>query len=426
MRAQKQMGTSMTLKEMTARQVQAITAPGLHRVAPQLYLSIKPTANATRSWVLRLTVNGRATWRGLGSCRHLSLADAKAKAMRMRADIHTGDFDSSPRKRAKPVPTFGEIAEQYISDNESGWRYSRAGLAWRSSLSMHVSALMKMPVNAITPVDVKNAIHKVWIERPQTAKKLRGRIERILESARVHGHRTGSNPATWGGQLSHMLPKLSTEGTKHYRAVPLVEIPELAVGLVALGSISAKALLFTILCPVRTGDTRKAVWSEFDLPGRAWNMPAGRTKSKRPFRIPLADAAIALLTELPRDSEYVFPGKDGKPLSNMAMLQCLRGIKGMGLTVHGMRSSFKDWSLENEFHEELSEVALDHRVGDKTRNAYARTDLWVARQKLMAAWSAFVMQNVGSKGRLRPVAFHNIAQKLLDLAPLNRCRGEAT
>ena len=382
----------MPSKELTVKQVQAIAKPGMHRVAPQLYLLIKPPPRLSRTWALRLTVNGRATWRGLGSCASVTLADAKAKAMKMRADIHHGDFDPSQPKRKGSAPTFAEIADIYIADNESGWRWPRAGQSWRNSLHVHASALSRMPVNTITAGHVKDAIHKVWLAKPQTAKKVRGRIQRVLDMARVQGHRDGPNPATWQGGLSHMLPKLSTDGAKHLAAIPVAEIPGLATRLVELDSLSSKALLFTLLCAVRTGDTIGAKWSEIDLAGRAWNIPKGRTKSKRPFRVPLTDAAASLLAALPRNGEYVFARATGKPLSNMAMLQCLRGIKGMGATVHGtVRSCFKDWCSENSHPDQLSEMALDHLVGDATRNAYARSDLWLARQELMAAWSEFVM-----------------------------------
>jgi len=378
-------------KELTLRQIEAITAPGLHRIAPQLYLSIKPPPGSYRTWALRLTVNGKATWRGLGSCNLVKLDDAKAKAMKMRLAIYNKEFDATP-KRKGAAPTFAQVAERYVTDNASKWRWPRAAQAFRSSLALHAAALMKRPVDTITALHVKNAIHKVWIDHPATAKKVRARIEHVLGAARVSDYRTGPNPAIWRGELSYLLPPLSREGEQHHKAMPLDEIPALAARLIELDSRSSKAVLLTLLCAVRSGDTRGAKWSEIDLPNRVWNIPKGRTKAKRPFRVPLSEAAASLLSALPRDGgEYVFPNKRGKPFSDMALLECIRGIKGHGMTVHGLRSSFKDWSREHNYPEEHSELALDHVFGDRTRNAYARSDLFDARKKLLAAWDNFVM-----------------------------------
>jgi integrase len=254
-----------------------------------------------------------------------------------------------------------------------------------------------MLLRDITSLDVKKALlgtasaPGVWLTHPPTAKKIRGRVERILDAARVAGHRAGPNPAIWKGQLSHALPPLSTANEKHHAALPVEDVPSLAVELARRDNLSAKALLFTMLCACRTGDTIGATWAEIDLDAKVWSIPKGRTKAGRPFRIPLADHTATMLKALPRNGECVFAKSNGRPLSNMAMLQLMRGIRGMGATVHGLRSSFKDFSTDRGFADDVSEAALDHLGSDKVRAAYARSDLFNQRRTLMDAWAAHAL-----------------------------------
>ena len=350
----------MAGKELTASQVRAITAPGKHRVAANLFLFI---ADGRRSWMFRGTRNGKAIWRGLGATRLVPLGEAKAAALKMRLEMYH-DRLPSRRVREQACPTFEDMAAKYIAAHASGWRDRKAEATWRNSLKRHAGKLAKLPVDTIAARDVAAALKAVWHGSPSTAKKVRGRIETILDYARAAGYRSGDNPAAWKGQLEHLLSPLSTR-VKHHEAVAVDDIPAFAAELMARRSVSAKALLFTLLTACRTGDTIGATWSEIDPDARLWSMPEGRTKAGRPFRIPLSEPAIAILEALPRREGYLFSaGTAGKPLSNMAMLKLMRDLRGHGSTVHGLRSSFRDWASEAGQRDEVVELALDHRRGD--------------------------------------------------------------
>jgi integrase len=307
----------------------------------------------------------------------------------MRLDLHHGRLPDR-RVRAKACPTFEDMASEYIAAHESGWRDRRAAETWRNSLKQHAGKLAKLPVDAIEARDVAGALKAVWHASPSTAKKVRGRVETVLDYARAMGHRNADNPAVWKGQLEHLLPPLSTK-VKHFEAPPVADIPVLAAELGTRKSISAKALLFTLLTACRTGDCIGASWSEIDMESKLWSMGEGRTKAGRAFRIPLSEQAVSLLADLPRRDGYLFSaGTAGRPLSNMAMLNLMRDLRGMGATVHGLRSSFRDWASEAAQRDEVVEQALDHRRGDAVYTAYARLDLLDARRELMEAWAAFV------------------------------------
>jgi integrase len=306
----------------------------------------------------------------------------------MRLDLHHGRLPDR-RVRAKACPTFEDMASDYIAAHVVHLRDRKAVATWQNSLKQHAGKLASHPVDTIEAKDVAAALKAVWHDSPSTAKKVRGRVETILDFARAAGHRSGENPATWKGQLEHLLPPLSTK-VRHHDAVPVAEIPVLAAALMARTSISAKALLFTLLTACRTGDTIGATWTEIDLGGKLWSMPEGRTKAGRAFRIPLSDAAVAILEALPRRDGYLFSaGTAGRPLSNMAMLKLMRDLRGHGSTVHGLRSSFRDWASETAQRDEAVEIALDHRRGDAVYSAYARSDLLEARRTLMEAWAQF-------------------------------------
>jgi integrase len=375
------------MPDLSARQITALSAPGWHRIARNLYLRIGPG----RSYVFRATHKGRQIWRGLGPAEIIPLATAKARALQMRIGLYEGNAPARRARGHSSAPTFAAMRDAYIKSHRAGWRDRKAAATWESSLATHAAKLSRRRVDEIDSTDIADGIRKVWIENPSTAKKVRGRIESILDYARAAGHRSGPNPAIWKGALSHLLPPLSTATAKHHSAIPVAEIPAFAAELAARDSTSAKALLFTLLCACRTGDTIGATWSEIDLDSKAWNMPAGRTKAGRPFRIPLSDHAAELLASLPRDGAFVFPSKRGGPLSNMAMLEMMRGIRGRGATVHGLRSSFRDWVSETGRPDDAAEIALDHAGRDAVRAAYARSDLWESRRVLMADWANFAM-----------------------------------
>jgi integrase len=339
--------------------------------------------------MFRGTRNGRPVWRGLGSTRIVPLGNAKAAALQMRLELHHGRLPSR-RVREQACPTFEDMAAKYIAEHIVRLRDRKAVATWQNSLKQHAGKLAKLAVDSIAARDVAAALKAVWHGSPSTAKKVRGRVETVLDYARAMGHRNVDNPAVWKGQLEHLLPPLSTK-VKHHEAVAVDDIPSLAAALGRRKSISAKALLFTLLTACRTGDCIGATWTEIDLEAKLWSMPEGRTKAGRPFRIPLSDAAVAILAALPRRDGHLFSaGTAGRPLSNMAMLKLMRDLRGMGATVHGLRSSFRDWASETAQRDEVVEMALDHRRGDAVYTAYARSDLIDARRELMESWAQYV------------------------------------
>jgi len=253
-------------------------------------------------------------------------------------------------------------------------------------------AINDLPVAAIDTGLVLKVLEPIWTTTPETASRIRGRIEAVLDWAKVRGYRDGENPARWRGHLKQALPARSrlTRG-RHHDTVPYVEMPEFMTELRGRAGVSARALEFTILTAARTGDVIGARWSEIDLQAKLWTIPAGRMKASKEHRVPLSDPALEVLSALPRESEFVFVGvRAGRPMSNSNMLELVRRMRGMGATAHGFRSSFKDWVTETTaYPNELSEIALAHAVTDQTEAAYRRGDMMEKRRRLMADWARY-------------------------------------
>jgi integrase len=391
----------MPARPLSASEVAALDKPGVHRVDRGLYLQIRPRPSASdpdagvRSWLLRYQINKRTRWMGLGSASQLSLTQARRKAFKLQQLIVDGidplAAKQAEKKAAAKVPTFAECAEAYVEAHRAGWRNPKHVAQWESTLKTYAAPVIgDLPVSDVTVDHVVRILQPIWTAKPETAGRLRGRIERVLDWARARGYREGDNPARWQGALSHLLPPLSRVQTiKHHDAVPYAEVPALVAELRSRPSTSAQALAFTVLTAARTGEVIGATWSEIDLDAAVWTIPAQRMKAGRAHRVPLSDAAVALLRSLPRAGEFVFTGaRAGRPLSNMAMLQLVRGIRGQGATVHGLRSSFRDWAAERtSFPREVVEAALAHVVGDRTEAAYLRTEFIEQRRQLMQAWA---------------------------------------
>jgi integrase len=281
-------------------------------------------------------------------------------------------------KEARERLTFKDAAEQFLSVHEAGWRNDKHRKQWRNSLKVHAFPILgERPVAAIDQALINGAVSSIWATTPETARRVRDRIERICQWVK-----DGMPLPTRNGKVKRSHPALSWQ-----------EMPAFMVELRQRGSVSARALEFTILTAARTGETIGARWSEMDLDQKIWTVPAARMKSHRPHRVPLSAAVIEILKTLPTEkgNPFVFiGGREGQPLSNMAMLQLLRGVKGDGLTVHGFRSAFKDWAAEaTSAPNMVSEAALAHVVGDKTEAAYRRGDLFAKRAKLMAEWARY-------------------------------------
>ena len=398
------------------RQVKALKTDGLHACGEGLYLQIKGTA---RTWVFRYQSDGKRRDMGLGSAIEVSLKEAREAVDAAKRSIREGIDPVDARRAERPtIPTFGAFADELIETLAKGFRNEKHRTQWATTLgkvpydlskvridadvhSRHVAALTALRAKKIDEVstgDVLAVLTPIWSLANETASRVRGRIEKVLDAAKVKGLRTGENPAAWRGHLVNVLPKRQKLQRGHHRALPYAEIPGFVADLRARDAIAARALEFTILTAVRTSETLKMPWSEIDLVEGVWNVPAPRTKAGRDHRIPLSSRAVEILREVAElrttgePNEHVFPGqKVGHPLSSMSMLMLLRRM-GMNeaATVHGFRSTLRDWAGDaTEFARETAEAALSHAVGDATERAYRRGDALAKRRMLMDAWAAY-------------------------------------
>jgi integrase len=391
----------MAKRALTAAQVSALDKHGVHWIAPSLYMQIRP--QGTRSWLFRFGRNGQNQWLGMGAVADKPLSVARDEAAELRAKVRRGVDIMAERGSAvaatgevsgKKVPTFAECATQYIKDHRAGWKNEKHIDQWESTIRTYANPVMgKLPVDKVTVDHVLKVLKPIWVEKAETASRLRGRIDKVLGWATAMGYRSGDNPAAWTGALGHLLPPISkVQKIEHHKALPYKEVPAMMSELKDNDSISAKALMFTILTAARTGETTGAVWPEFDLSNKLWVLPPERMKANREHRVPLPDVLIKLINGLPRDGKYVFPGMRKNGLSNMAMLMLLRGMRGDGLTVHGFRSAFSTWAREQtDYPREIVEACLAHASGDAVELSYRRTDFLDKRRALMKSWAEFCL-----------------------------------
>jgi integrase len=377
-------------------QIERYKGPGKLSDGGGLYLIAG--RNGSRTWVFRYMRQGKAVELGLGASLAVPVAAARTVAAELRAVLAGGgnpklhreqQRQQQARERAKAV-TFKAAAERYINANRTGWRNAKHGQQWASSLTTYVYPVFGTdPVGDVTASAVLKVLTPLWSTKPETASRLRGRIEAVLDFAKVHGWREGENPARWKGGLAMTLPaRNKVRRVKHHAALPYSDIPELMKGLERMDGLGPLGLRFLILTAARTGEVIFAGWDEVDLAKGVWTVPAERMKAAREHRVPLNAEAVAILEALPRTGEWIFPGmKPGKPLSNMSLLQTLKRMKRDDLTAHGFRSSFRDWAAEmTNFPREVIEASLAHTIGSKVEAAYLRSDLFDKRRLLMAAW----------------------------------------
>ena len=407
------------IERLTALRVEAKLAPGMYADGAGLYLRVTP--EGTRHWVLRYMLDRRPRWMGLGSLSLYGLAEARRRALAARLKRHDG-IDPIEARRAERIRqrleaakaiTFKECAEKYIASNQAGWRNEKHKYQWDQTLKQFVyPKIGSVPVQAVDTTFILKVLEPIWTKKPETASRVRQRIENILDSAKARGYRDGDNPARWRGHLDKILPARSrVRDVEHLAALPYAELPNFLANLRAREAIAARALEFLILTAARTGEVIGARWSEIDLLHKTWTVPAARMKAHREHRVPLSVRALALLREMEaaRESDdanaYVFPGsRRGKPLSNMAFLMLLRRMNLKNLTVHGFRASFKTWSSEcTSFQNEIAEAALAHIIGDKVEQAYRRGDLFEKRRQLMDAWAKYCEQPAPA-GKLIPIS----------------------
>ncbi|MCE4223455.1 integrase arm-type DNA-binding domain-containing protein [Methylobacterium sp. C25] len=386
------------VNRLSARRVQTLTERGRHADGGGLYLVVDD-AGAKR-WVLLYRIDGRRREMGLGSVISVSLARAREVAAEAREQIAGGvdpiEARRTPPKQAAPaVITFGSAAESFMNDRESVWRNAQHRWQWRQTLEHQTDGMWDLPVSDVGTDEVLKALRPIWHVKPETARRLRGRIERVLDAARAAGQRTGDNPARWRGHLEAILPRAKRLSRGHHPAMPWAEVPEFVSSLRQRPAVTARALEFIILTASRSGEVRGMRWPEVDPIGALWTVPDERMKMKRPHRVPLPAAALAILAERAlearTDDDLVFASPTGGMLSDMAFEALLRRAEKDAVTTHGFRSSFRDWAADETDHpREVIEAALAHLVGDETERAYRRGDALEKRRLLMDHWAAFV------------------------------------
>jgi integrase len=383
---------------LTAQMVKQTKEPGYYGDGGGLVLRV--TDNGVKGWLYRYKASGKVREMGLGPVRLAEARESAREARRLRrAGIDPIDAKHARKAAAKldaaKAVTFAECATAYIEAHRAVWTNPKHAGQWVTTLATYANPVFgSLPVAAVDTALVVKVLDPIWSTKPETASRLRGRIESVLDFATVRGYRTGENPARWKGHLKEALPATSkVRRVKHHAALPYVSVPTFMSELRARGGVGAQALEFCILTASRSGEALGARWDEIDMPAAVWTIPAERMKARVEHRLPLSGAALAVLrlAEGQKVNEVVFSGKKpGLPLSDMATPWILESMGYSDITTHGFRSSFRDWAAERTtFQREVIEVALAHAVGDKTERAYARGDLFEKRRALMDEWARY-------------------------------------
>lgn len=389
------------LNRLTARKIAALATPGRHADGGGLYLVIDDAGS--KRWVFLYRLNGKRREMGLGGLSKVPLATAREKAEAARHAVGRGldPIEAANGKAAPPaIPTFAECAASYMRDHQASWRNPKHRAQWQQTLDDYCGPINQLPVDKVTTAGVLDCLRPIWSEKPETASRVRGRIERILDAARAAGHREGDNPARWRGHLAVTLPKPRKLIRGHHAAMPYPDVPAFVAKLRERDAIAARMLELVILTAARSGEVRAMRRAEIDVRGMIWTVPAERMKAKRPHRVPLVPRALNLMGDLDAlaPGDLVFPASHGRPYSDMVFTALLRRMKVQGCTTHGFRSSFKDWGEDETAHgREVIEAALAHVIGDKAERAYRRSDALEKRRRLLHDWAAFLD---GKAGRL--------------------------
>ncbi len=388
-------------QKLTARAVAAAKKPGLYSDGGGLNLQV--ARGGSKSWIYRFMLRGRSRDMGLGGVDVVSLAEAREKALGARKLVKAGidaieDRDAQRAQQeidAASSRTFRDCAEKFITSHEKSWRNPKHRAQWRNTLSTYAFPVFgDVSVDAVDTAMVTEVIEPIWATKTETATRLRGRIEAILDWAKAREYRTGENPARWRGHLENLLPKAAkVRKVKHHAALPYEDVATFTKSLRERDGVSARGLEFLILTAARPGEVTGARWDEVDLDKSEWTIPGERMKSGVQHRVPLPPAAVGVLREMEtvRVNDFVFPGqRDGRPLWTDALRRLLERMGHRELTTHGFRSTFRDWAAERTaFPGEVAEAALAHTVGNKVEAAYRRGDLFDKRRKLMVAWGGF-------------------------------------
>jgi integrase len=394
---------ALNLNKLTALRVAKLSAPGYYGDGGGLLLQV--SKSGSKSWIFRFSREGRRHEMGLGGLATIGLAEARAKAKECRSQLQAGqnplqtrDADKTANKLlAARHMTFDQCAAAYIKAHSASWKNAKHISQWTNTLAKYATPLIgALPVAAVDTDLVVKVLMPIWETKTETATRLRGRIECILDWATVSKFRTGENPARWRGHLDNLLANPDKIApVKNHPALPWQEIAQFHRDLSVTEGVAARAVQFAILTACRSGEVRGATWREIDLSAKLWTIPAERMKAGKEHRVPLSDAAMCVLTSIVRKGDHVFPGrKVGTSLSDMSLTAVLRRMGRGDITVHGFRSSFRDWCAEapgNFYPREICEHALAHSLPDKVEAAYRRGDLLEKRVGLMQTWGNYCM-----------------------------------
>ena len=393
---------AQNLSKLSALAVAKGSKPGYYGDGGGLVLQVSPTGS--KSWLFRFTFAGRRREMGLGGLIAVSLAEARNRARECRGLLQLGQDPLHARDaaridtrlKASRVLTFAQCAAAYIKAHRASWKNVKHGDQWTNTLATYAGPIIgDIPVAAVDTDLVVKVLMPIWEAKTETATRLRGRIESVLDWATVSKFRTGDNPARWRGHLENLLANPNKIApVKNHPALPWQEIGAFVRDIEYRDGVAARAVRFAILTACRSGEIRGAAWDEFDLQAKVWTIPAERMKAGKEHRVPLSDAALAVLEASRREGGLVFPGRKGTQLSDMSLTAVLRRMDRGDITVHGFRSTFRDWCSEavgNAFPREVCEHALAHSLPDKVEAAYRRGDLLTKRIELMRAWAEYCM-----------------------------------
>lgn len=393
-----------SINRLTDRTAKSITEPGRYADGGNLYLVVDPVRGSTgkpaKRWALMFRWDGKLKEMGLGSVISVSLAEARRQAGEYRAmlarNINPIEARRAEERKRATGRMFGEVAKQYHETHKGAWKSRKVEKQWLPSLERYCGPIWVKPVDTVTTDDVLDILKPIWMAKAETGRRTRGRIEAVLDAARARGliDKDRRNPATWRGHLSHLLPKSQKLQRGHHAALPYAEIVAFLERLRQREAMAALCLEFTVLTGVRSGEAMQVTWREIDLEAQLWVIPRARMKRNREHRVPLSNRCIEILRRVAAlkvgPDSFVFPGtKAGKPLSVMALEMLLRRMK-LPVTVHGFRSTFRDWAGDcTTFPREIVEEALAHQVGSEVERAYRRGDAIEKRRQLMQAWADY-------------------------------------
>ncbi len=386
--------------KLNVRQVASLTQPGIYSDGGGLYVRVRTPG--TRSWVFIYTLDGKRQEMGLGSLLDITLAKARERAAAAREMVIEGVDPKSVRRPANveapaaPVITFGEFTLELLDNIEDGFKNRKHRQQLRNTLTTYAASLWPVAITEVTTEQVLAVLQPIWLSKAETASRLRGRIERVLDAAKAKGLRSGENPAAWRGHLDLLLPKQTQIQVKHHAALAYAKLGGFMKELRGRPATAARALEFTIFTAARSGEVRGMTWGELDLEEKVWTVPAERMKAGVVHQVPLSAPALAILEAIqPQNASpnaIVFPAPRGGPMSDMALSQLLKRMERKDITVHGFRSTFRDWvGEETQFDREEAEMALAHTVESATERAYRRGRALEKRRSLMDAWAAYCM-----------------------------------